>query len=324
MDHILSACAPALLSFLTLHTALAARGVSAQWRDAVGSHLQRWGFRLEGALTVVRSLSHALNKAPQNIACASDDSLYLSDTFQHSLLRVTRALVVTPLSCSGSFKYPRGLCLSPRGKSLLVADSGTHCIKAVDLASLHTRVVVSNVLWPMDIALDDAQQGGRLLISENGHHVLRAASQGGVAQLSTLAGAVGERGLPPLLDYPQGLCCVRGGAAVICDSQNHVLLQVSPRGRRSILCGEAGRWGSSDAPPLLSSCKDVCTGKGGTSLYLADGALLREVAFPSGRVRTLCRAAEGFTFSAVCISQRDGALFCLQTSPSTTLICRLL
>jgi sugar lactone lactonase YvrE len=90
---------------------------------------------------------------PQGIVATAEDGkpvLYLADTFNNKIKRVdpVRRDVVTIAgtgeqgridgdALDAEFREPSGLAL--RGRTLFVADTHNHCIRAVDLDSMHVR-----------------------------------------------------------------------------------------------------------------------------------------------------------------------------------------
>jgi DNA-binding beta-propeller fold protein YncE len=161
---------------------------------------------------------------PGPLLLAPDGMLYLADTGNHAIRRISPAGVVTTLAgqpgqdglgghADGSggatgnarFDRPQGLALSPDGFFLYVADADNHVIRRVRLADGEVSTVagspgdfghvdgtVANALFDTPSSLVFDRQG-RLLVADTGNVVIRRIDLAS-GEVLTVAGSPGVVG----------------------------------------------------------------------------------------------------------------------------------
>jgi YVTN family beta-propeller protein len=193
---------------------------------------------------------------------ALDDAggkLYVSDGDAHTIRvvelagRTVSTLAGTPeqagtadgTAAAARFTGPRHLALSPDGRTLYVADSGSGTLRVVDTSSGEVSTLAGTAgqkahldgvgaearfRTPLGLALDAAS--GRLYVSDSAGHTLRAVDVA-TRQVSTLAGTDRASGVAdgPLAEAffkgPGGLALDASGASLyVADTSNHVVRRV--------------------------------------------------------------------------------------------------
>lgn len=185
---------------------------------------------------------------PEGITVAPGGVVYVSDTYNHAIRRVTTDGAVITVAGSTSlgyvngkggaarFYYPRGLTYT--AGALIVADTYNHRLRRVTLdgtvtlfagtgsAGLTNGALASaRFYYPYDVA---SGPGGVVVVADNNNHQIRRISGG---QVSTLAGS----GTGSFLDgaaasarfyYPQGVAMDVQGQTWVGDYQNHRVRRV--------------------------------------------------------------------------------------------------
>jgi len=173
------------------------------------------------------------------------------------------------------------------GERILVCDTGTDRVLAVDRASGEQTVVADGLASPSDVAV---LADGSLLIAEAGRHRLWRVPAGD-GDKEVVAGT-GQENLvdtdegAPLLAQPAGVAALPGGGAVFVDADSSSLRVLTPDGRIVTLVGQGlFDWGASDGGPESSAMQyplGVAVGPAAEgmlpSVFVADtfNGLLRE------------------------------------------------
>ena len=162
--------------------------------------------------------TNALFSDPAAMVADSLGNLFLADSGNHAIRKVSSAGVVTTivgqLGVSGSGGATGGTAKFDR---------------------------------PCGIAMDRA---GNLFVSDTGNHTVRKITPAG--GVSTIAGSVGQgdfangSGTTARFSSPLGLAVATNGNLYVADSGNHVIRVISPSGVVSTLAGSPENWGSED------------------------------------------------------------------------------
>jgi sugar lactone lactonase YvrE len=163
---------------------------------------------------------------PEGLAIDSAGTLYVADTLNHLIRRVTSAGEVTTLAgrpgIAGSFdgngtqaefNLPRAIAIGPGG-TLLVADSGNHTIR---------RIVIDG-------------SGGVTVTTVAGQPGL-PGSKNGTGTGSNSA---------PQFNHPQGLAVDGNGVIFVADTGNNAIRRISPTGVTSTFAGSVTQSGFDD------------------------------------------------------------------------------
>jgi hypothetical protein len=205
---------------------------------------------------------------PSGVAVDAAGNIYVADTLNNTLRKVTASGVVstlagsprTPGSVDGTgsaaqFEAPQGLAIDSSG-NLYVADTNNHTIRKV----VPSTGVVTTVAG-------------------------LAGNPGSADGLGSLAG----------FNFPSGVAVDGAGNLYIADTENHTIREISPSGLVSTLAGMAGFSGGADgtgSAARFDSPSDVAVDSAG-NVYVADtdNFTIREVVPSTGVVSTLAGLA---------------------------------
>ncbi len=205
---------------------------------------------------------------PDGLAVDAAGNLFIADTFNHRIRRVSPDDIISTVAGNGirgfsgdggpatnaSLANPDGLAVDAAG-NLFIADTFNHRIRRVSPDGIISTVAGSefggffsgdggpatdaSLAFPQGVAVDAA---GNLFVADTFNHRIRQVSPDGI--ISTVAGN-GIRGLSgdggpatnASLANPDGLAVDAAGNLFIADSSNHRIRRVSPDGIISKVAG---------------------------------------------------------------------------------------
>ena len=207
--------------------------------------------------------------SPYGIAVDGDGNVFVADSENHALRKVSRGGAVTTLAGSGQagfadgvgtaarFHEPWGIAISAQG-TLLVADYMNHCIRQVDPVDGTVTTLVgkgtekglkdgqgtsSRFNEPCGVALDGA---GNLIVADLGNDCIRKVTTAYV--VTTLAGCAGQEGFA---DGEAAAARFHGPQAVAVDGNSNILVADQHNNRIRMISGANARVttvaGSTDA-----------------------------------------------------------------------------
>lgn len=203
---------------------------------------------------------------PGGIATDSTGNLYVADTANDIIRKITPAGVVTTLA--GNAEQKEGH-----------AD-GTGA--------------AARFYKPGGIAIDSADN---IYVADSGNNLIRKITPAGVVM--TLAGTAGMKGhadgtgATASFNNPIGIAADRAGNIYVADSDNHTIRKITPAGAVTTLAGKAEKMGHADGSGAAASFSHpvgIATDLAG-NVYVSDSYAIRKIT-STGAVTTLAGSDE--------------------------------
>jgi len=265
----------------------------------------------------------ALLFAPANVAVDPAGSLYIADSGNHLIRKVSNGVITavagngtqgfsgdTGPATSAQLSWPSGVAVDSAG-NLYIADSGNYRIRKVSDGVITTVAgggsfvgdtgpATSARLWyPQGVAVDSA---GKLYISDTDNNRIRMVSNGVITPVAGNGGFgyFGDNGPATYaaLNHPQGVAVDSAGNLYVADSGNNCIRKVA-NGVITTVAGNGGYGFSGDhGPPTnaqLANPTGVAVDSAG-NLYIGDSGNKRIRKVAGGVIATVAgNGIEGFS-----------------------------
>ena len=268
--------------------------------------------------------------SPGGVAADSAGNVYVADTRNHTIRKITSSGVVSTLAgnpawasgpgsadgtgAAASFNFPNGIAADSVG-NLYVADTNNHTIRKITPAGVVSTLAgmagvagsadgtgaAARFNGPLGVATDSA---GNVYVADTRNSTIRKITPAGV--VSTLAGkasvtgSVDGTGAAASFNGLSGIATDNAGNAYVADLGNNTIRKITPQGVVSTQAGTAGTIGSADGTGVAASfnAPSGVAVDGSGNVYVTDkgNSTIRKIT-PAGVVSTLAGTA-GVTGSA--------------------------
>ncbi|MBE9585978.1 putative Ig domain-containing protein [Mucilaginibacter sp. JRF] len=257
---------------------------------------------------------------PLNTATDASGNVYVADTYNRRIRKITPGGTVTTIAGSGtmgadngqgtdaSFNHPSALVVDASG-NIFVADQGNHKIRKITASGYVTTFAGNGSAGynngsdaavqfnsPIGLVLD---QAGNLYVADYNNNRIRKITPAGVVSTFAGNGSAGSQGgqlLSASFNRPMGLARGASGNMFVADRQGHKIRKIDALGNVSDLAG-SGTAGWSDGTGIsaqFSSPNNVAVDASG-NVYVADQGnhMIRKVT-AGGAVSTIAGSISGY------------------------------
>ena len=255
---------------------------------------------------------------PQGIAVDINGIVYVADTGNHTIRKITPGGVVTTLAGSAGnagslnatgtnalFYEPEGVAVNSSGTLIFVADTWNHMIRQITTGGIVTTLAGSagtsgtnngtgtGALFyqPQGVTVDGL---GNLYVADTANATIRMVTAGGI--VTTLAGSPGiygganGSGAAAQFYQPSSLAVDTNGNIFVADTLNQTIRMVTSGGTVSTIAGATGVYGSANgASGTARFYMPQGIAVSGTNVYVADteNGIIRQLSSSSGFTTTI-------------------------------------
>ncbi|MCW1924498.1 hypothetical protein OKA05_18170 [Luteolibacter arcticus] len=206
---------------------------------------------------------------PKGVAVDASGNVYVADSANHKIRKITAAGVVTTLAGSASpsnmdgtgtaagFGFPSGVAVDASG-NVFVADYNNRKIRKITPAGVVTTFagsgnqgstngtgLAASFRNPAGIAVD---LSGNVFVADREDHKIRKITAAGVVTTLAGSGNLGSAdgtGAAATFRYPGGVAVDTKGVVFVADTQNHKIRRITRAGEVTTVAGSAS-YGSAD------------------------------------------------------------------------------
>lgn len=255
---------------------------------------------------------------PYGLATDSAGNVYVADTYNHKIRKITSTGLVTTLAgssqgfangtgTSAQFNFPHGVATDASG-NLYVADYGNNKIRKITSTGVVSTLAGSDLQGfadgtgatamfnlPVGIATDSS---GNIYVAEQGNHKIRKITPAG--EVSTLAGSTqgfaDGIGTTAQFNNPMSLTIDTSGNVYIGDISNYKIRKIDPTGLVSTLAGSTLGYadGIGDSAKFYYPYGVAVDATGDVYVTDNNNHKIRKIT-PTGVVTTFAGSTQGFS-----------------------------
>ena len=228
---------------------------------------------------------------PYNVAVDKDGNVYVADTNNHSIRKITASGETTTLAggtqgsadgtgAAAQFNYPYGVTVGSDG-NIYVADTHNHKVRKITPGGVVSTFAGSTGGYN-DATGTDAQfyyltgiaadQNGNLYVADKDNNKIRKITSAGV--VTTLAGSTGGyaegTGTAAQFSSPYNVAVDATGNVYVADANNHRIRKITPAGEVTTFAGSAQGDAVGAAADALFNYPYAVTIDSNGNLFVAD------------------------------------------------------
>ncbi len=255
---------------------------------------------------------------PSAVAVDQNGNVYVADTYNHKIRKITPSRVVTTFAGStqgfadgigsaAKFNAPRGITIDASG-NLYIADTSNNKIRKITPNGDVTTIAGSTkgdidgtgttaqFTDPIGITVD---ANNNIYVSDNYYKIKKITPSGVVTTFAgSIRGYADGAGSEALFINPDAIAVNTNGNLCVADSGNHKIREITPSGFVTTITGSTSGFADSIniiTPPKFAAPDSVVLDSSG-NVYVADtnNHKIRKIT-PSGVVSTLAGSTQGDT-----------------------------
>jgi len=244
---------------------------------------------------------------PWGVSCDSLGNVYIADTKNYKIRKISPNGQVTTVAGIGTFGvtngiaalaqfgFPAGIAVNANGSIIYVSDRMTNTIRKIENGMVSTfagmvyapgsndgQGTAAKFDHPNGLAIDAA---GNILVADEFNNKIRRITPSGSVTTVAGSGSAGSTDGPALqasFKSPWGVCVLGNGDILVGDADNFTVRKISA-GVVSLYAGQTGQPGMTNGPALQSTFNGVsalCVNKSNNQVYLCDpySHLVRKIA----------------------------------------------
>lgn len=262
---------------------------------------------------------------PYGITVDSSGNLYVGDSYNHRIRKITSTASVTTLAGSTKgflngtgtaalFNFPKGIAVDSSG-NVYIADSENHRIRKTTSAGVTTTLAGSGTAgyadgtgtaaqfnYPFGLAVDAT---GNVYVADSKNHCIRKITSTGV--VTTLAGLpsgtfpdyggyADSNGTNAKFSEPYDVTVDSAGNVYVADYGNFLIRKITPSGDVTTLAGSSSGYADGQGTAAAFYYPQGIVVDGSGNIYVADreNQRIRVINQSTGTVSTLAGSTQGF------------------------------